>query len=229
MQKIKILLAEDDENLGMLLREYLMMKSYEADWFINGDKAVKSFMKNRYDLCILDVMMPIKDGFTLTREIRMTNPEVPIIFLTAKSLKEDIIEGFKAGADDYICKPFSMEELLFRVEAIIRRTRKELTGTAPAEYRLGDYQFFPNTQLLKFGSVEQKLTTKESDLLKLLCANKNLILDRNFALKTIWVDDSYFNARSMDVYIAKLRKYLKDDSRVQIINVHGKGFKLIES
>jgi DNA-binding response OmpR family regulator len=229
MQKIKILLAEDDENLGMLLREYLIVKSYDADWFINGEKAYKSFVKNHYDLCILDVMMPVKDGLTLAREIRMTNAEIPIIFLTAKSLKEDIIEGFKSGADDYISKPFSMEELLFRVEAVLRRTKKDMTGTPQTEYKIGDYMFYPNTQMLRFGNEEHKLTTKESDLLKLLCANKNMILDRNFALKTIWVDDNYFNARSMDVYIAKLRKFLKDDPRVQIINVHGKGFKLIES
>jgi len=228
-QKTKILLAEDDENLGTLLREYLIVKSYDADWFINGEKAYKSFVKEHYDLCILDVMMPVKDGYTLAREIRMTNPDIPIIFLTAKSLKEDIIEGFKAGADDYISKPFSMEELLFRVEAIIRRTKKDPAGTPQSEYKVGGYMFYPNTQLLKFGNTEQKLTTKESDLLKLLCANKNTVLDRNFTLKTIWVDDNYFNARSMDVYIAKLRKYLKDDTRVQIINVHGKGFKLIES
>lgn len=229
MQKIKILLAEDDENLGMLLREYLIVKSYDADWFINGEKAYKSFIKNHYDLCILDVMMPVKDGFTLAREIRITNPDIPIIFLTAKSLKEDIIEGFKAGADDYISKPFSMEELLFRVEAVLRRTKKDLNGAPLTEYKIGDYMFYPNTQMLKMGNAEHKLTTKESDLLKLLCANKNMILDRNFALKTIWVDDNYFNARSMDVYIAKLRKFLKDDPKVQIINVHGKGFKLIES
>ncbi len=229
MQKIKILLAEDDENLGMLLREYLIVKSYDADWFINGEKAYKSFIKTHYDLCILDVMMPVKDGYTLAKEIRLTNAEIPIIFLTAKSLKEDIIEGFKAGADDYICKPFSMEELLFRVEAVIRRTRKDAAGIHQSEYKIGDYVFSPNTQLLRYGNTEHKLTTKESDLLKLLCANKNMILDRNFALKTIWVDDNYFNARSMDVYIAKLRKYLKEDPRVQIINVHGKGFKLIES
>jgi two-component system OmpR family response regulator len=228
-QKIKILLAEDDENLGTLLREYLIAKSYDADWFINGEKAYKSFIKNYYDLCILDVMMPVKDGYTLAREIRMTNAEIPIIFLTAKSLKEDIIEGFKAGADDYICKPFSMEELIFRVEAVLRRTKKDISGMVQTEYKIGSYTFYPNTQMLRLGQIEQKLTTKESDLLKLLCVNKNTILDRNFALKTIWIDDNYFNARSMDVYIAKLRKFLKDDPKVQIINVHGKGFKLIES
>jgi DNA-binding response OmpR family regulator len=229
MQKTKILLAEDDENLGMLLREYLIVKSYDADWFVNGEKAYKSFVKSHYDLCILDVMMPVKDGYTLAREIRMTNAEIPIIFLTAKSLKEDIIEGFKSGADDYISKPFSMEELLFRVEAVLRRTKKDATTAPQSEYKIGNYMFYPTTQLLKYGITEHKLTTKESDLLKLLCANKNTILDRNFALKTIWVDDNYFNARSMDVYIAKLRKYLKEDPKVQIINVHGKGFKLIES
>jgi len=229
MQKIKILLAEDDENLGMLLREYLTAKSYEADWFINGEKAYKNFIRTHYDLCILDIMMPVKDGYTLAKEIRMTNAEIPIIFLTAKSLKEDIIEGFKTGADDYICKPFSMEELLFRVEAIIRRSKIDVTSVQQSEFKIGDYNFLPGTQVLKSGTSEHKLTTKETELLKLLCANKNRVLDRNFALKTIWIDDNYFNARSMDVYIAKLRKYLKDDPRVQIINVHGKGFKLIES
>ena len=229
MQKLRILLVEDDENLGMLLREYLMAKSFDVDLFVNGEKAYKSFMKGHYDLCILDVMMPVKDGYTLAREIRMTNAEIPIIFLTAKSMKEDVIEGFKAGADDYITKPFSMEELLFRVEAILRRIKKDASGAVLHEYKIGDYMFFPNTQLLVLGKHEQKLTTKESDLLKLLCANKNSVLDRNYALKTIWIDDNYFNARSMDVYVAKLRKYLKDDPKVQIINVHGKGFKLVES
>ena len=228
MQKLRLLLVEDDENLGTLLREYLMVKSYEVDWFVNGEKAYKSFVKGHYDLCILDIMMPVKDGFTLAREIRMVNREVPIIFLTAKSMKEDVIEGFKAGADDYITKPFSMEELIFRVEAVLRRTRKDGEGTVLNEYRIGNYMFYPTTQLLKLGENEQKLTTKEADLLKLLCANKNSVLDRNFALKAIWIDDNYFNARSMDVYVAKLRKYLKEDPRVQIINVHGKGFKLVE-
>jgi DNA-binding response OmpR family regulator len=227
MIKIKILLAEDDENLGSLLREYLIAKSYECDWFSNGEKAYKSFIKNHYDLCILDIMMPIKDGYTLAREIRMTNTEIPIIFLTAKSLKEDVIEGFKAGGDDYITKPFSMEELIFRIEAIIRRAKKELISQQ-AEYAIGRYVFNSDKQILKLGDSEHNLTTKESELLKLLCNNKNMVLERNFALKTIWIDDNYFNARSMDVYIAKLRKYLKDDPAVQILNIHGKGFKLID-
>ena len=227
MVKIKILLAEDDENLGTLLREYLIAKSYECDWFSNGEKAYKSFIKNHYDLCILDIMMPVKDGYTLAREIRMTNTDIPIIFLTAKSTKEDVIEGFKAGGDDYITKPFSMEELIFRIEAIIRRARKELVSPQ-LEYKIGRYLFNSDKQTLKLGNDVQNLTTKESELLKLLCNNKNMVLERNFALKTIWIDDNYFNARSMDVYIAKLRKYLKDDPAVQILNIHGKGFKLID-
>ncbi len=227
MVKIKILLAEDDENLGSLLREYLIAKSYECDWFSNGEKAYKSFIKNHYDLCILDIMMPVKDGYTLAKEIRMTNTEIPIIFLTAKSLKEDVIEGFKAGGDDYITKPFSMEELIFRIEAIIRRAKKELISQQ-SEYKIGKYVFNSDKQILKLEDFKQNLTTKESELLKLLCNNKNMVLERNFALKTIWIDDNYFNARSMDVYIAKLRKYLKDDPAVQILNIHGKGFKLID-
>lgn len=227
MVKIKILLAEDDENLGSLLREYLIAKSYECDWFVNGEKAYKNFIKNHYDLCILDIMMPVKDGYTLAKEIRMTNTDIPIIFLTAKSLKEDIIEGFKAGADDYITKPFSMEELLFRIEAVIRRSKKELISSQ-SQYKVGKYIFDYDKQMLLLDSHEQKLTTKESELLRLLCNNKNSVLERNFALKTIWIDDNYFNARSMDVYIAKLRKYLKDDPAIQILNVHGKGFKLID-
>lgn len=227
MVKIKILLAEDDENLGSLLREYLIAKSYDCDWFVNGEKAYKNFIKNHYDLCILDIMMPVKDGYTLAKEIRMTNTDIPIIFLTAKSLKEDIIEGFKVGADDYITKPFSMEELLFRIEAIIRRSKKELISTQ-SHYKIGNYIFDYDKQVLILDSQEQKLTTKESELLRLLCNNKNSVLERNFALKTIWIDDNYFNARSMDVYIAKLRKYLKDDPAIQILNIHGKGFKLID-
>ena len=224
--KIRILLAEDDENLGTLLREYLLAKNFEADWVMDGEKAFRLFEKNHYDLCILDVMMPIKDGFTLASEIHMVDSMMPVIFLTAKSMKEDILEGFTHGADDYITKPFSMEELIFRIEAILRRTK----GTADARNEcqfIGKYEFDPQKQVLKLNDFVQNLTTKENDLLKLLCNNKNRILERNFALKAIWMDDNYFNARSMDVYITKLRKYLKEDSSVQIINVHGKGYKLV--
>jgi DNA-binding response OmpR family regulator len=224
--KNRILLAEDDENLGSLLQEYLQAKNYEADWVTNGEKAFRHFEQFHYDLCLLDVMMPVKDGFTLASEIRILNREIPIIFLTAKSMKEDVLEGFSLGADDYLTKPFSMEELLFRIEAILRRTK----GTRSSEsnvWKIGSFTFDANKQKLSGTGTEQKLTTKESELLILLCNNINQVLDRNFTLKAIWIDDNYFNARSMDVYITKLRKYLKADPNVQIINVHGKGYKLV--
>ncbi len=224
--KSRILLAEDDENLGSLLQEYLIAKNYEADWVTNGEKAFRHFEQFHYDLCLLDVMMPVKDGFTLASEIRMMNGDIPIIFLTAKSMKEDVLEGFSLGADDYITKPFSMEELLFRIEAILRRT-KGLRGGDKENWEIGTFTFDAKKQMLTGKGTEQKLTTKESELLKLLCNNINHVLERNFALKAIWIDDNYFNARSMDVYITKLRKYLKPDPNVQIINVHGKGYKLV--
>ena len=226
-EKTKILLAEDDENLGSLLREYLQAKSYEAHWLSDGEKAYKSFEKNRYDICILDIMMPIKDGITLAREIRMIDPEMPIIFLTAKSMKEDVLEGFSVGADDYMTKPFSMEELIYRIEAILRRTQGVGQQNKQTEFEIGQFHFDANKQLLTLESKSVKLTTKESELLKLLCNNANNVLERNFALKSIWLDDNYFNARSMDVYITKLRKYLKEDPAVEILNIHGKGYKLI--
>jgi DNA-binding response OmpR family regulator len=226
-EKTKILLAEDDENLGSLLKEYLQAKSYEAHWLSDGEKAYKSFEKNRYDICILDIMMPNKDGITLAREIRMIDPEMPIIFLTAKSMKEDVLEGFSVGADDYMTKPFSMEELIYRIEAILRRTQGVGQQNKQTEFDIGQFHFDANKQLLTLDSKSVKLTTKESELLKLLCNNANKVLERNFALKSIWIDDNYFNARSMDVYITKLRKYLKDDPSVEILNIHGKGYKLI--
>jgi two-component system, OmpR family, response regulator len=227
MEDIKLLLAEDDQNLGSLLKEYLIAKKIITDWYTNGEDAYKNFVKKQYDLCVLDIMMPIKDGITLAKEIRMTNTDMPIIFLTAKTQKDDILEGFKAGCDDYITKPFSMEELLYRIEAILRRTSKHGKINTQQEFKIGEYIFDTEKQILSIKNKIQKLTTKETDLLKLLCVNKNSVLDRNFALKTIWIDDNYFNARSMDVYIAKLRKYLKEDSSVEIINIHGKGFKLL--
>ena len=226
-QKLRILLAEDDENLGSLLREYLQAKNYEVDLLPDGEKAFKSFQRNLFDLCILDVMMPIKDGFTLAKDIRLINKDIPIMFLTAKALKEDVLQGFKLGGDDYITKPFSMEELLFRIEAILRRTNADSKLSTQIIYKLGKYTFDFQKQSLFSDDNSHKLTTKESELLKLLCDNLNEVLERNYALKTIWVDDSYFNARSMDVYITKLRKYLKDEPSVEILNVHGKGFKLI--
>lgn len=225
-EKQSILLCEDDENLGMLLREYLQAKGYHAELCADGDAGYRAFLKGKFDICVLDVMMPIKDGFTLAQEIRAANTNIPIIFLTAKTLKEDILEGFKIGADDYITKPFSMEELVFRIEAILRRVcgKKNKENSV---YKIGRFQFDTQKQLLSIDGQQTKLTTKESELLGLLCAHANEILQRDFALKTIWIDDNYFNARSMDVYITKLRKHLKADSSIEIINIHGKGYKLI--
>lgn len=224
MEKIRILLTEDDANLGSLLREYLVAKGFDVDLQPDGEKGLAAFKRAHFDICILDVMMPVKDGFSLAREIRIMDPDVPMLFLTAKSMKEDILEGFQVGADDYMTKPFSMEELLMRIEAILRRTTK---STSQEVFRLGRAQFDANRQMLIRDEDEIKLTTKESELLKLLCQHGNQILERNYALKAIWKDDNYFNARSMDVYITKLRKHLKGIEGIQIINVHGKGYKLL--
>jgi DNA-binding response OmpR family regulator len=226
MEKTRILLCEDDENLGMLLREYLQAKGYNVTLAPDGEAGSQHFSNEKFDLCILDVMMPKKDGFTLAQDIRKVNGVIPIVFLTAKSLKEDVLEGFRIGADDYITKPFSMEEMLLRIEAIMRRIsgKKNKNGT---EYQLGSMTFDTQKQTLSSSKGVTKLTTKECELLALLVQNANSILERNYALKTIWVEDNYFNARSMDVYITKLRKLLKDDPEVEIINIHGKGYKLI--
>lgn len=227
-EKLKILLTEDDTNLGRLLKEYLEAKDYEVTLATNGKEGFEFFKKQRYDLCLLDVMMPVKDGITLAKEIRSINPDVPVVFLTAKTMKEDTIEGFKAGADDYITKPFSMEELLLRLKAIFKRTNAQaISQNNQNEFEIGRYHFNYQTQTLEIDGKKQKLTSKESDLLKLLSININNVLDRSFALNSIWNDDSYFNSRSMDVYIAKLRKYLSEDIKVEIVNVHGKGFKLL--
>ncbi|MBR5030346.1 MAG: response regulator transcription factor [Muribaculaceae bacterium] len=225
-EKLRILLCEDDENLGMLLREYLQAKGYNADLFADGESGYKAFLKGKYDICVLDIMMPKKDGFQLAQEIRTINSEVPVIFLTAKALKEDILEGFKIGADDYITKPFSMEELVMRIDAIMRRVKGK-KGKEITMYKIGKFTFDTQKQVLIVDDMSTKLTTKESELLSLLCAHVNESLERNFALKTIWIDDNYFNARSMDVYITKLRKHLKADPTIEIINIHGKGYKLI--
>jgi len=226
-QKTKLLLAEDDENLGLLLKEYLVAKGFDADLYPDGEAAYKGFMKDHYDICILDIMMPKKDGFTLAKDIRIVNADIPVIFLTAKNMKDDVLEGFKLGADDYITKPFSMEELIMRIEAILRRTSQEGQSSNQQVFTLGKFSFDTRKQTLTSDDSSEKLTTKESELLKLLCQNANKVLERNYALKSIWIDDNYFNARSMDVYITKLRKHLKDEPSVEIINVHGKGYKLI--
>ena len=226
--KIKILLAEDDPNLGTILKAYLEAKGFPTTLCANGQEAYEAYLKETFNFCILDVMMPIKDGFTLAREIRKVDKKIPILFLTAKTMQEDVIEGLKIGADDYITKPFSMEELLLRINAIHRRTNPEnIIDTEKTFFQVGSYTFDYARQILKKEGFEQKLTSKEAQLLKMLCDRTNDVLDRSEALNKIWLDDNYFNARSMDVYIAKLRKYLKDDPNVELLNVHGRGFKLL--
>ena len=224
--KLKILLVEDDPNLGSITSEYLNAKGFDCQWEKDGEAGYHKILKEKFDLLIFDVMMPIKDGFTLAKDVRGIDKKTPILFLTAKSMKEDTLKGFEIGADDYVTKPFNMEELIARIKAIINRT-KENTNHFD-DITIGKMSFNPKMQILKSKDKSIKLTTKESELLILLCKNKNDILERNFALKAVWGDDNYFNGRSMDVYIAKLRKYLKEETNIQIINVHGKGFKLLE-
>ena len=227
--KPKLLIVEDDPNLGQILREYLEIKGYDTVLCTDGEAGYKSFVQHNYDMCILDVMMPKKDAFTLATEIREKNKSIPITFLTAKSMKEDTIEGLKIGADDYLTKPFSMEELLLRMGAIFRRTAGSANGSpGKLQFQLGSSSFDAHLNYLKTPTNEIKLTSKENALLLLFCQNLNKTVDRAEALIKIWHDDSYFNARSMDVYIAKLRKYLKNDERLKILTIHGQGFKLVE-
>lgn len=228
MEKVKILLAEDDPNLGKILKTYLQAKGFDVDLFANGEEALLGFhKKNDYAILVLDVMMPVMDGFTLATNIRKSDKLTPILFLTAKSLEEDKLKGFELGGDDYITKPFNMELLLARLNAILRRSGKTETNEDQNEFEIGKYRFNYEHQKLSCCDFDQKLTSKEAELLKLLCQHENETLDRRVALNKIWKDDSYFNARSMDVYITKLRKYLKGDPEIQIINVHGVGFKLL--
>ena len=223
----QILLAEDDPNLGLLLSEFLKKKGYEVVWAHDGDQALDFFVKGTFDLCVFDVMMPKKDGFSLAKDIRATHLDVPIIFLTAKSMEEDTLQGFKVGADDYLTKPFSMDVLVARMEAILRRAHSDKSLPALAdEIQLGDFTYYPSKMRLVFQGNEQKFTPKENELMKLLCENLGRPVSRSYALKLIWGDDTYFNARSMDVYMTKLRKLLKEDPRVQLLNLHGEGFRL---
>ena len=227
MDELKILVVDDESRMRKLVKDFLVKKQYKVLEAGDGEEAIEVFFGNKdISLIILDVMMPKKDGFTLAQDVRAANAEIPIIFLTAKTLKEDILEGFKIGADDYITKPFSMEELTFRIEAILRRVRGKKNKESNI-YKIGKFTFDTQKQILASEGKQTKLTTKESELLGLLCAHANEILQRDFALKTIWIDDNYFNARSMDVYITKLRKHLKEDDSIEIINIHGKGYKLI--
>jgi DNA-binding response OmpR family regulator len=226
---VRILLAEDDRNLGNILKAFLDAKGFATTLCINGQEAINTFRPGDFEFCILDIMMPVKDGFTAATEIRARDHNVPILFLTAKSLQEDKLKGFEIGADDYITKPFSMEELMLRMQAILRRTDNPARFEPNNDniFNIGGYIFDYNRQTLIYRRKELKLTSKEAGLLRLLCLHANDVLERSEALRIIWNDDSYFNARSMDVYIAKLRKYLRDDPNVELINVHSVGFKLV--
>ena len=230
----KILLVEDDPNLGMLLQDYLQLKGkFDVVLAKDGDEGLKAFTRNRFDLCILDVMMPKKDGFTLGRDIRKINATIPIIFATAKTMIEDKSEAYNLGGDDYITKPFRIEELLLRINALLKRLtdsdKKENAAAQETNFSIGNYNFDYTAQLISMGEKQQKVSTKEAELLRLLCLRKNEVLTREEALISIWHDDNYFNGRSMDVFLSKLRKYLKDDPKVEIINVHGRGYKLLEN
>ena len=228
MNEDRILIVEDDQNLGQILDDYLRIKGFITALRRDGNEGYKAFMQEEFDLCILDVMMPKKDGFTLAKEIRKINSQIPIIFLTAKSMKEDTINGFQIGADDYVTKPFSMEELLLRIKAILKRTSwQSKKEDIPKEYDFGKCKLLHHQQLLLVNGEEKSLTTKECELLQIFVENINSLVDRTLALKKIWKDDSYFNARSMDVYIAKLRKHLSGDPTLKIQTVHGQGFKLV--
>ncbi len=226
----KILLVEDDQNFGDVLRSYLEMNDYDITLATDGEQGLETYKKDDYDLCIFDVMMPKKDGFALAKDVRTLNKEVPIIFLTAKTMKEDVIQGFQIGADDYITKPFNSEELLFRIQAILKRSRGNAKPVEEAkEFNLGNYHFNYPLRILTFEDKKSKLSPKEAELLKMFCVKKNDILPRSEALKKIWGEDNYFTARSMDVFVTKLRKYLKGDDRLEIVNIHGNGFQLKEN
>ena len=229
MEARKILLVEDDPNLGALLQEYLKHKNFDVDLKRDGVEGLFAAKKNKYDMLLLDVMMPKKDGFEVAEEIRKDNQEVPIIFLTAKSMKEDKIKGLTIGADDYITKPFSMEILELKMNAILRRTDKTDVKVAQDTYKVSSSILDYKNHKLNINGKETKLTTKETELLRLFFERKNELLEREFALKHVWQDDSYFTARSMDVFISKIRKYLKEDESLQILNIHGQGYKLIDN
>jgi DNA-binding response OmpR family regulator len=224
-----ILLLEDDPNLGLILQEHLEMNGFAATLAVDGAEGLAAYRKGRYDLCLVDVMMPRMDGFTFAREMRRNDERTPLIFLTARSLKEDKVEGLKIGADDYITKPFSMEELLLRIQAVLKRSgHREQAAETPAEFAIGSYTFLYPKRTLVRNRRSRRLTAREADLLRLLCLHRNATLDRNEALKELWGDDTYFNSRSMDVFVTKLRSYLKDDPAVEILSEHGRGLKLLD-
>ncbi|MHB1922485.1 MAG: response regulator transcription factor [Chitinophagaceae bacterium] len=224
----KILLVEDDSNLGTVLKNYLELHDFKVELYRDGILGLAAFRREKFDICLLDVMMPNMDGFTLAEEIRNIDPDIPLFFLSAKTMKEDIIQGYKLGADDYINKPFDSELLLLKIRAILKRNQ-ELVGKEPekVEFKIGHYRFNTRLRSLSLKDQTHTLSPKENELLHLLCEHQNDLLPREAALKKIWGSDTYFNGRSMDVYIAKLRKYLKEDPEVEIVNIHGNGFRLV--
>jgi len=226
----KILLVEDDPNFGTVLKDYLALNDYNVTHAKDGIEGLIMFKNNDFDLCILDVMMPRKDGFSLAQDIRSKNKEIPIIFLTAKTLKEDVLKGYQVGADDYLNKPFDSEVLLFKIKAILQRKESDTSAeNQQFEFNIGGFFFNSKLRHLSVGEDEpQKLSPKESKLLRMLALHKNDLMPRELALTKIWRDDNYFTSRSMDVYIAKLRKYLKNDDTVEILNIHGEGFRLVD-
>jgi DNA-binding response OmpR family regulator len=226
-KKYKILLCEDDSNLGLVLKNFLELNDYDVTLERDGRLGLGAFQREKFDLCLLDVMMPNVDGFTLAEEIRDIDPDVPLFFLSAKTLKEDILQGYRLGADDYITKPFDSDVLMHKIKAIIKRNEEDHKITDNIEFELGAYHFNPKLRELKMNENTQVLSPKENELLKMLAEYKNDLLTREKALKKIWGSDTYFNGRSMDVYIAKLRKYLKEDSTIEIVNIHGNGFRLV--
>ena len=225
----KILLVEDDPNFGTVLKDYLILNDYDVTLAKNGMEGFEKFKKDNFHLCILDVMMPYKDGFTLAKEIREKNTDVPIIFLTAKAMKEDVLKGYKVGADDYLNKPFDSEVLLMKIKAIMQRKVKDsIADSATFEFTIGEFHLNSKLRFLTYKNEEPiKLSPKENELLRLLALHVNDLMPRELALTKIWRDDNYFTSRSMDVYIAKLRKYLKQDEKVEILNIHGEGFRLV--
>ncbi len=229
MTNKKILLVEDDPNFGTVLKDYLMLNDYAVTHAKDGLEGLIMFKNDDFDICILDVMMPRKDGFSLAKDIRSTNADIPIIFLTAKTMKEDVLRGYEVGADDYLNKPFDSEVLLYKIKAILQRKAKDInTDDEVHEFNIGKFHLNSKLRHLSFdGNEARKLSPKENKLLKMLTLHLNDLMPRELALTKIWRDDNYFTSRSMDVYIAKLRKYLKEDSNVEIVNIHGEGFRLI--
>ncbi|MHC1706679.1 MAG: response regulator transcription factor [Bacteroidales bacterium] len=228
-ERLKVLLVEDDLNFGSILKSYLELNDLNVIWKTDGKQAWAEFFRQSFNLCILDVMMPEMDGFTLAKEIRGVNSEIPIIFLTAKVLRDDIIEGFRLGADDYITKPFDSEVLLFKIKAILKRSNQSNGHKEPEPdlFTIGKYEFNYKLRTLIIEKQTQNLTPKEAELLKMLCLSKNDILYRKEALLRIWGDDSYFTTRSMDVFMARIRKYLKEDPNIEILSLHGNGYRLV--